>query len=301
MAIVTINDEYLTDIADAIREKTNTEETYKPREMAAAIRTIEGYTEVISDGTVINCTNVQDYITDGVLTVPSNIQRINGDGDTYFQAMRYRDIKSIVIEDGGSKLLYIAPYTFRECKSLTSITITDRSVVFEDYSFAECTKLSSIKANYVDSTTDMWHFVRKMAFAGCSALTTISLYGQHESESISFNQNTRAGHYIIEPFGLYMTALESSPPRYVPPYGLYKATGTTLTFGADSSIDRYALRESSYRTLYIYSDERFPCIHPEAFSNSSVEVINVTWSEGEVAGAPWGATDATINYNYVAE
>lgn len=26
--------------------------------------------------------------------------------------------------------------------------------------------------------------------------------------------------------------------------------------------------------------------------------INVPWSEGEVANAPWGATNATINYNY---
>jgi hypothetical protein len=29
--------------------------------------------------------------------------------------------------------------------------------------------------------------------------------------------------------------------------------------------------------------------------------INVPWSEGEVAGAPWGATNATINYNYTGE
>lgn len=26
--------------------------------------------------------------------------------------------------------------------------------------------------------------------------------------------------------------------------------------------------------------------------------INVPWAEGEVSGAPWGATNATINYNY---
>jgi hypothetical protein len=26
--------------------------------------------------------------------------------------------------------------------------------------------------------------------------------------------------------------------------------------------------------------------------------INVPWAEGEVANAPWGATNATINYNY---
>lgn len=29
--------------------------------------------------------------------------------------------------------------------------------------------------------------------------------------------------------------------------------------------------------------------------------INVPWAEGEVANAPWGATNATINYNYVGE
>lgn len=29
--------------------------------------------------------------------------------------------------------------------------------------------------------------------------------------------------------------------------------------------------------------------------------INVPWAEGEVANAPWGATNATINYNYTGE
>ena len=30
----------------------------------------------------------------------------------------------------------------------------------------------------------------------------------------------------------------------------------------------------------------------------NLTVINVPWAEGEVANAPWGATNATINYNY---
>ena len=30
----------------------------------------------------------------------------------------------------------------------------------------------------------------------------------------------------------------------------------------------------------------------------NLKTINVPWAEGEVAGAPWGATNATINYNY---
>ena len=31
---------------------------------------------------------------------------------------------------------------------------------------------------------------------------------------------------------------------------------------------------------------------------TNITTINVPWAEGEVAGAPWGATIATINYNY---
>lgn len=43
---------------------------------------------------------------------------------------------------------------------------------------------------------------------------------------------------------------------------------------------------------------------PKSWSNSpfygcnNLLTINVPWAEGEVSGAPWGATNATINYNY---
>ena len=33
-------------------------------------------------------------------------------------------------------------------------------------------------------------------------------------------------------------------------------------------------------------------------SCSNLKTINVPWAEGAVANAPWGATSATINYNY---
>lgn len=34
------------------------------------------------------------------------------------------------------------------------------------------------------------------------------------------------------------------------------------------------------------------------FGSSGITKINVPWASGEVSGAPWGATNATINYNY---
>lgn len=36
-------------------------------------------------------------------------------------------------------------------------------------------------------------------------------------------------------------------------------------------------------------------------SCTSIAKINVPWAEGEVANAPWGATNAVINYNYTGE
>jgi hypothetical protein len=40
-------------------------------------------------------------------------------------------------------------------------------------------------------------------------------------------------------------------------------------------------------------------ISNKAFSScSKLKTINVPWAEGAVANAPWGATNATINYNY---
>lgn len=40
-------------------------------------------------------------------------------------------------------------------------------------------------------------------------------------------------------------------------------------------------------------------IAADAFEGcTNLITINVPWVEGAVANAPWGATNATINYNY---
>ena len=52
MAKVIITQDYLEDIADAIREKTGLSDTYKPSEMAPAIMTISGGGGIVPSGTI---------------------------------------------------------------------------------------------------------------------------------------------------------------------------------------------------------------------------------------------------------
>lgn len=42
-------------------------------------------------------------------------------------------------------------------------------------------------------------------------------------------------------------------------------------------------------------------IGSSAFVQCGITTINAPWEEGAVANAPWGATNATINYNYTKE
>lgn len=63
------------------------------------------------------------------------------------------------------------------------------------------------------------------------------------------------------------------------------------------------LKNFAFRSCYGLASVTFKST-PTSIANGSfsycgsLTTINVPWAEGEVANAPWGATNATINYNY---
>ena len=87
-------------------------------------------------------------------------------------------------------------------------------------------------------------------------------------------------------------------------FSLINKTVTTLNsyhFEGVTQIDFYTFDKCVQLTSITLSNS-ITDIHPQAFSDCiNLTTINVPWSEGEVAGAPWGATNATINYNYTGE
>ena len=115
-------------------------------------------------------------------------------------------------------------------------------------------------------------------FKSCRALTTITVNEQNQTYSsengVLFNKNkTQLLCYPRQKIETSFTvpATVTSLTDYI----LYEADNlTVLTFeGTPDSIGSYALP-------------------------SSLTTINVPWAEGTVANAPWGATNATINYSY---
>ena len=72
-------------------------------------------------------------------------------------------------------------------------------------------------------------------------------------------------------------------------------------------IYNFSMMEEKFKYIFtalekIEIPESVEIIEDYAFKNcTALTTINVPWSEGEVASAPWGATNATINYNYTGE
>lgn len=147
-------------------------------------------------------------------------------------------------------------------RSVTSVIIPAGVKKIADYAFCSCNKLSSVSFN--DDVTEIGTY----SFSGCS------------TKEIVFPES-------LQIFGT--SAFFSAPLRNI----LFPASVR--------SIGSAAFR-SNYALVTITFEGTPDSIAADSFSSTSeLKTINVPWAEGAVANAPWGATNATINYNYTGE
>ena len=146
-------------------------------------------------------------------------------------------------------------------KSVTNLTLREGTRGIANEVFKNCTSLTSV--HFPDSMA----IISSYAFSGCTSLSSvnfpdnITLIGSNAFDDCSSLKLTS----IVFPESVEV--IES--------YAFDSCRFTTITFkGTPTSIASTAFK-------YCFPD-----------------TINVPWSEGEVANAPWGATYATINYNY---
>lgn len=145
--------------------------------------------------------------------------------------------------------------------NLESVNMPDTVVDIDTYSFYECTNLKEVRFS-----ENLTH-IRTYAFQKCG-LESIRLPATLKYIMTSaFSDNSNLEKAIIDGTNLYIygNAFKSCTALTEV---IFKTTPKTLTSSIFASC-------------------------------TALTSIKVPWSEGAIAGAPWGATNATVIYNHV--
>ena len=166
--------------------------------------------------------------------------------------------------------------------SITSLPACIESI--GNLAFAGCTNLA------LTSLPSRLTSIGEFAFSGCTKLALTSLPSR--LTSISANAFEDCTNLALTSLPSRLTSIGEFAFS-----GCTKLALTSLPSGI-TSIGNYAFQGCTGLTSITFTGK------PTTISSSAFEgctnltTINVPWAEGEVANAPWGATNATINYNY---
>lgn len=185
-----------------------------------------------------------------------------GGSDENLTKMVLRTVETLALPSGLTK---IGDYAFAGCSSLTTLSVPDTVTEIGERAFYNCTALTPIAWDNVTS-------IGAYAFYQCKKFKPESGKSQLPSGLITIGNSAFEGSALaIIEIPASVTTIEA--------HALSSVTAYNLTFkGRPTSISSVAF-------------------------GSSVWNIYVPWSEASTTNnnAPWGATNATIHYNYTGE
>ena len=252
----------LSSIADAIREKTNNEEE---------LSFPSGFIQSIGD---IETSNPIELIP---LTISANDIYTAPEGKAYDSIIAevptgYEVFKSIIEQTATSPVLpdnltYIGPYTFYRQNNLISPVLPSGIQAIDSYAFAGCYNLTFTSTHGLPPSL---LYIGKYAFDQCMQLNFLGFPNALSEISEGAFRECQALSISFLPMNL-------------------------------KNIGNYAFQNCmSLTEIQFRSKPNF--ISPTAFVGcTNLTEIYVPWSENAVANAPWGATNATIHYNYMGE
>lgn len=174
---------------------------------------------------------------------------------------------------------------YENCSFLTKIEMDNDTEYIRPKAFYSCTKLATVfLSNSLIS-------IGADAFWGCSSLSYIAFPANLKTiEMRAFSQCTALALFtlpqLLESIGeqAFMSCRSLGGTLRIPPN----------VKGIDDDAFAYCSGLSAVTFL-----GKPNSISATAFEDcNGISTINVPWAEGAVAGAPWGATEATVVYNY---
>lgn len=233
-----------------------------------AVRDGSGTTDLILSGDM--ATKIRS-IAKGGITAGIIFDALDNDG--------YGVVKATVI---GTK---VPVYAFFANDYLTDVSMPDVDAIGSS-AFNDCSMLTN--ADLPDAIT----LIGNQAFYRCDSLSLEKLPASLKTIGRSAFSVCTSLQLSELPEGLI--AIEDEAFYYCTGYGMKikEIPASVTTIGKNAFGDCHWMKELTFKGTP-------NSIASTAFSNCyDLTVINVPWAEGEVANAPWGATNATINYNY---
>lgn len=228
MAKVIVTEQYLTDIADAIRAKLDASDTYTPAQMAGAIESISGTNQDYEDALV--AFGVQSDLANGITALTTYSNEITGEDDTTLSdAVRSladgygggddTDFANTIMRSGAitripDSVTKIGSYAFHRCASLALTELPSGVTSIGDYAFNGCASLAltelpsgvtSIGPNAFDSCASLAltklpsgvTSIGTYAFRSCSGLRQLDAQNVGTISANAFNSCSNLTELVL--------------------------------------------------------------------------------------------------------
>ena len=165
-----INEQYLYDIANAIRSKNGESTLYRPQDMDDAILNIQSLlnTSLIDKTIEVYNNNIITSIGNSAFHHCTSLTSVNLPNVSSIGEAAFTNCTSLTSIDFPN-LTIVELGVFTDCTSLTSVNLPNVTSI-GDYAFYGCTSLTSINLPNVTS-------IGEYAFSNCSSLTSVTLPG----------------------------------------------------------------------------------------------------------------------------
>lgn len=236
MANKIYEEEHIRDIANAIREKNGTQNSYLVSEMGDAIRAIEGSESVPGiDLTVIDSGICGESVRwelydNGLLHISGQGDMFDYDFGSTSPFYLRQDILNVVIDYG---ITSIGVYMFWRCNSLTTISIPSSVKIIKLNSFQSCNLESILIPEGVETIENIaFHscsniksviipksltYIGNGAFANCDNLSTVYYAGTKEEwNAIIINNDEGSNDMLLNADICYNYKDSSTQPTYKP-------------------------------------------------------------------------------------